>query len=293
MSHVLDRLASRPRGRRLQRALDSTAALTAKYFADRATHLAAMIAYFALLSLVPLVFLALALLGFAGRADESSYLVTELGKIFPTVQISSIVRLVGSIQSNAAALGIVGGFFLVWTSLSLFSVLESAFNIVYGRPNRSFLHGKALALVLLVGSLCLLFVGLVAGSIGWGLLKEYAPGFVGNGAVALALSILVSSVAVFIFLVVVYQLLTNAPLTLRDVLPGAILGTVLLQATFQVLPIYVRWTRELATLQAFSGLPILLVWIYLMANVIVIGAEINWWRGRRREEPLEQVPGLA
>jgi uncharacterized BrkB/YihY/UPF0761 family membrane protein len=52
---------------------------------------------------------------------------------------------VRAIQDNATALGIVGGAFLLWTSLSLFSVLESAFNIVYGRPNRSFLHGKALA----------------------------------------------------------------------------------------------------------------------------------------------------
>ena len=55
----------------------------AKFFADRGTHLAAMIAYFALLSFVPLLFLALALLGFAGRADESSFLVTELQQGVP------------------------------------------------------------------------------------------------------------------------------------------------------------------------------------------------------------------
>jgi len=60
---------------------------------------------------------------------------------------------------------VIGAVFVGWTSLSLFSVLESAFNIVYGRPNRSFLHGKALALVLLVTSLVTLFVGLLAGSI--------------------------------------------------------------------------------------------------------------------------------
>ena len=35
----------------------------AKFFADRGTHLAAMVAYFALLSFVPLTFLALSLLG--------------------------------------------------------------------------------------------------------------------------------------------------------------------------------------------------------------------------------------
>jgi uncharacterized BrkB/YihY/UPF0761 family membrane protein len=50
--------------------------LIQKFFADRGTHLAAMIAYFALLSFVPLTFLSLALLGLAGRADETSFLVT-------------------------------------------------------------------------------------------------------------------------------------------------------------------------------------------------------------------------
>ncbi len=49
-----------------------------KFFADRGTHLAAMIAYFALLSFVPLLFLALAVLALFGRAEESSYLVTGL-----------------------------------------------------------------------------------------------------------------------------------------------------------------------------------------------------------------------
>ena len=48
-------------------------------------------------------------------------------------------------QNNAAALGIIGGIGLLWSSLSLFSALESALNIVYGLPNRRFLHGKLLA----------------------------------------------------------------------------------------------------------------------------------------------------
>src|SRR5438128_5316434 len=114
----------------------------AKFFADRGTHLAAMIAYFALLSFVPLLFLALALLGLFGRAGESSFLVTELKRTLPESSVSSIVGVVRAIQHNAATLGVVGGFFLVWSSLSLFSVLESAFNVVYDRPNRGFLRGK-------------------------------------------------------------------------------------------------------------------------------------------------------
>ena len=84
----------------------------------------------------------------------------------------------------------IGGAFLLWTSLSLFSVLESAFNIVYGKPNRGFLRGKGLATLFMVGSLVILFLALVVGSIGFDVLKRFAPGFVSNGVVAYALSVL-------------------------------------------------------------------------------------------------------
>jgi membrane protein len=268
-------------------------ALFGKFFADRGTHLAAMIAYFALLSFVPLTFLALALLGFAGRADESSFLVKELKRDFPGTSVGDIVLLVRRVQHNAATLGIIGGTFLLWSALSLFSVLESAFNIVYGRPNRSFLRGKAIAFGLMVGSLVTLFVSLLAGSFGAALLDHYAPGVLGNGFVAYGLSAVVSALGVFAFLFSVYFLLTNDDLTLRDVLPGAVFATIALELSFQVLPLFLHFARYNPTLQVFSGPAILLVWLYFMANGIVLGAELNWWWKRRRDTADEEALGLA
>ena len=263
-----------------------------KYFADRGPHLAAMIAYFALLSLVPLVFLALALLGLTGRAQESSYLVTEFQRFFPSQSVEGVLRVVRELRENAFAFGIAGVLFLAWSSLSLFSVLESAFNVVYGRPNRPFLLGKALALGLLISSLVVLFAGLVLASIGIELAQHYAEGVLANLYVAFALSLLVSAAATFAFLLAAYYLLTNERLALREVLPGAVVATILLQATFQILPAYVRFSREFATLQAFGAPAILLVWLYLMANLIVLGAELNWWLSRR-PPPSEEAAGLA
>jgi membrane protein len=270
-------------------------ALLGKFFADRGTHLAAMIAYFALLSFVPLTFLALSLLGFAGRADESSFLVKELKRDFPGTSVTDIVDLVRRVQDNAATLGIIGGVFLLWSALSLFSVLESAFNIVYGRPNRSFLRGKAIAFALMVGSLITLFVSLLAGSYGAALLDHYAPGVLGNGLLAYVLPALVSALGVFAFLVSVYYLLTNVDdLTLREVLPGALFATIALELSFQVLPQFLRFAKYNPTLQVFSGPAILLVWLYVMANGIVLGAELNWWwRTRRRQQDEEEALGLA
>ena len=263
-----------------------------KFFADRGPHLAAMIAYFALLSLVPLIFLALALLGLFGRVDESTYLVTELNKILPSASIGQIVRVVNDIRDNAATLGLIGGVFLLWTSLSLFSVLESAFNIVYDRPNRSFLRGKFLATLFMAGSIVALAMGLVIGGFGYDLLQRFAGGVIANGIVAYSLSALVSTLSVFLFLVLAYERLTNEPLSLRQVWPGALLAALLLQATFQILPVFVRLSREVVAVQALGTSVLLLVWIYVMANVIVFGAEVNWWRARR-VEPLDELPGLA
>jgi membrane protein len=265
-----------------------------KFFRDRGPHLAAMIAYFALLSFVPLTFLALSLLGLTGSADESSYLVTELKRIFPGTSISSIVKAVRTVQDNAATLGIVGGLALFWTSISLFSALESAFNIVYGRPNRSFLRGKAIAVLLMVALLVTLFLGLLAGSVGFDLLKGWIPGLADNGIVAYALSLLVSLFAVFAFLVAVYHLLTNVKLTVAEVLPGAAIAAVLLEASFQVLPVYVRLSSVSIALRAFGGPALLLVWLYVMANAIVFGAEVNACRSaRRKAATLEEATGLA
>ncbi|MGD0273807.1 MAG: YihY/virulence factor BrkB family protein [Gaiellaceae bacterium] len=263
-----------------------------KFFADRGTHLAAMIAYFALLSLVPMLFLALALLGFTPRHGESrKSLVHALNRIFPSTSVGSIDHAVNSIGNNAAALGIIGAVVLLWSSLSLFSVLESAFNIVYGRPNRSFLHGKALAFVLLVASLVTLVVSLVAGTLGVYLLRRYTGGFFSSVYVAQPLALLVEFAGLLLFLVTVYYVLTNVRLTFRDVLPGAVTAAVILAATFQVLGVYLNLvSHDLVVLRALGGPVILLFWLYLMANVIVFGAEVNWWVARRREATAIEAP---
>src|SRR4051794_22447001 len=239
-----------------------------------------MIAYFALLSFVPLLFLTLSLLGLAGRFDESSFVIHELERAFPGTSLNTIIRAVRSIQDNSAALGIVGGAFLLWSSLSLFSVLESAFNIVYGRPNRGFLHGKAIASMLLVTSLVFLFASLLVGALGFEIAKRYAPGFAANSYAAYALSAVVSLLGIFVFLVSVYYVLTNDRQRLREVLPGGVVAAVVLEASFQAIPISLRVVHK-SPAAAIGGPAILLIWLYVMANVIVIGAEINYARRSR------------
>lgn len=261
-----------------------------KFLADRGTHLAAMIAYFATLAFVPLLFLALSLVGVFGQADESSYLIEQLRRAFPAASVENLVTVVEEIQASATELGIVGGVALVWAALGFFSVVESALNIVYGLPNRPFVRQKLFVLVLTAGALALLFVALLVGSIGVGIARHigFAP-----GTLAYLYGIALSSILVLAFVWSIYTLLTNERLRWRDTLPGAIFATVVLQASFQLLPLFVRGTSGLVALQAFGGFALLLLWIYLMANVIVLGAEVNWHLDRGRAPAEEQPAGLA
>ena len=236
-------------------------AVVHKFLADRGTHLAAMIAYFALLAFVPLLFLTLSLLALAGEQDESSYLIEQLRHSFPASSVDTLIR-----------------------------VVESALNIVYRRPNRPFVRQKLFVLGLTAAALAILFVALIVSSLGVDLAGDAA---IGSQTLAYVYGLAISTTLVVVFTWSIYTLLTNLQLRWRDTLPGALFAALVLQASFQLLPIFVRATSGFAALQAFGGLALLLFWIYLMANVLVFGAEVNWYLGRGRAKAEEEPAGLA
>ena len=72
-------------------------------------------------------------------------------------------------------------------------------------------------------------------------------------------------------------------------LPGALIATALLQLTFELLPLYVRSVEGLPALKAFGGAAVLLVWLYLMGNVVLLGGAFTWWSARGRSATAESA----
>src|SRR5262249_50591375 len=190
--------------------------------------------------------------------------------------------LVHNVQDNATTLGIIGGVGLLWSSVSLFSALESALNIVYGLPNRRFLRGKGLAAALMSSMIVTLFASLVVGALGVSYLQHNFS-FANSSGLAYLVSVGVSTLGVLLFLLAVYRWLPNTAVSLREALPGAMLGAVALELSFQVLPVFVRYADVNVTLRTLGGPAILLLWLYVMANVLVFGGEVNWWWRERRQ----------
>jgi membrane protein len=277
----------------LRAAADRVNPVMGKFLRDRGPHLAAMVAYYALLSLVPFLFLTLSLLAFIGHVGSSSYVIRELHHILPGQSVGDLITTVHTIQRSAGTLGVIGLLGIVWASLGFYSALESAMNIVYDVQNRAFLHQKWITFVLVLLSLVTLFVSLLAATTSTAFFDRHAPHLVDLRISGFLLTLAATTLGGFAFLMIVYRYLTNVPLHRGDVMPGAVVGAVLFQVSLQALPLYLRFSGQLLALRAFGGLVILLVWLYLMANIIVLGAEINSVRWHQRREAEVEPPGLA
>jgi membrane protein len=267
--------------------------VVSKYLRDRGPHLAAMVAYYALLSLVPFLFLTASLLGFAGHVSPNSYLIRELAHILPGQSARDLLETVRAIQRDAGTLGVIGFVGLVWGTLGFYSALESALNIVFGVQNRTFLHQKWVTFLLVTVSLLVLFTSLIVTTAATGWYHRHVPHLVDLKLIPFIATLAATSAGIFLFLVAVYRFLTNVELRLADVWPGALVGTVLFQALFSALSLYLRFSDQLLALRAFGGLVLLLVWLYLMTNILILGAEINWWHWSRRQPAEPELGGLA
>jgi len=138
-------------------------------------------------------------LGAVGQASAGSFFVRELHRTFPSTSLDSILRAVRAIRENATALGIVGGAFLLWSSLvALLRARERVQHRLWP-PQPPVLAREGTCVADDIGSLTFLFSALVAGSVGGEFLKRYT-GMADNPVIAYALSVLVSVFGVFVFL---------------------------------------------------------------------------------------------
>jgi len=263
MVEWLDRLQQR------SRAAGFVIAVVYKYIDDQATYLAALITYYAFVSLFPLLLLLTTLLGvvLADQPQWREQIVDAAVDQFPVIggQLSQPEALSGG--TTAVVVGIVGA---LYGGLGVGQALQNAMDTVwavprYTRPDpiRSRLH--SLALLVVLGS------ALIATTVLTGVGKALA-GPVGTAGVvvaSLALNTLVCIVA--------FRVTTVRSLSYRDVLPGAVAVAVLWQMLQWFGAAYIAHVLGSASVtnSVFAIVLGLLGFLYLVSTSLLICAEIN------------------
>ncbi len=230
------------------------------------TFLAASIAYYAFVSLVPSLLLAFIVAStIGGDAFANSLLSATQGVLTPAGQETIVTAL----ESTAGRGGvtIVGVVLLVWGTLKVFRALDTAFLMVYGQTqSASILDQFRDAIIVLasigIGVLSMIIVGVAITTVPLG-------GF------SRLVGVLALPGVLFVVFLPLYRQFPNPPISTRAAVPGAIvaaIGWTLLQAGFQL---YAVNAAQYQLYGVLGGILLLVTWLYLAATLVMIGAVVN------------------
>lgn len=239
--------------------------LVAVVRAEQISFLAASLAYYSFVSLLPLLLLVLAV-GSALGGEALARSVVEQVQLVLTPAGQDVLLAALTNASGRASATVVGVLVLGWSGLRLFRGLDVAFSIIYGTTGqRSVLGGFFDALVALVavgiGVGLALALNTVVGLVGLPLLD-----LLGGPALATALTI------TFLPL---YVLLPGTNVGVREALPGAVFaggGWTVLGIGFRV------YTEMAGTFQLYGvigGVLLLVTWFYFGATLLLVGGVLN------------------
>ncbi len=266
---------------RRHRAVGFPLAVIYKFFDDHGTYLAAIITYYAFVSLFPLLFLLTAILGFVLHGNEhlqQQILHSTLSR-FPVIgsQLGDPKGLTGNTAGITFSI-IVS----LYGALGVAQAAQYAMNVAWAvprneRPNPIKARGRSLLLIGTVG------LGIIA-TTGLSALSSSAEAFgaqIGNGLTALVtIGSVVLNAALFML---AFRVACARDVGWRDIAPGALLASLLWQ-TLQLLgTAYVGHVvkNASATNGVFALVLGLLAWMYLAAFLVVICIELNVVRARK------------
>lgn len=262
MVHWLDRLQQR------SPTAGFVIAVIYKYVDDQAGYLAALLTYYAFISLFPLLLLLTTVLGvvLAGRPEWREDIYDSALAQFPLIgdQLTEPSRL-----SGGTAGVVIGIVVALYGGLNVGQALQNAMENIWAVPKnlrpdpiRSRLRSLVLLLVLgtaLVATTALVAFGRFLGPV---------------GAVAVVVAALALNTGV---LVVAFRVTTTRTLSVRDVLPGALAAAVVWQLLQWFGASYVQHVVASASVtnSVFAVVLGLIAFLYLISTVLLICAEVN------------------
>ena len=253
-------------------------AVAYKYIDDSGGYLAALIAYYAFVSLFPLLLVMTTVLGFVLAGDPGLQHRIESSALSQLPVVGAQLGQPRSIGGGAAGL-VVGILGALYGGLGVAQAAQYAMNIAWAvsrndRPNPLKARGRSL---LLLGTAGLAVVGTTV-------LSTLGASNAGSFGVAVRIAVLIASVlinaVVFVF---AFRIATARPLSVRDVAPGAVaaaIGWQLLQ-TFGVAYVGHVVKNASASNSVFALVLGLLAFLYLTCVTVVVCVEINVVRVKR------------
>lgn len=264
---------------------------------DLFTSSAAM-SYFGLMALFPALLLMLAISNQVAAATE---LLSRAVEVYPGSGkfLRETIRSMSSISPGVIITCVI---VTLWAGSWVFAVIERALNRIWGATSRTFWHGRALTIGMIgiVGVLLVFSVLVTSVVIG---LREMAGRLSPRQAAHYPLLFSVGSVfwqgvfAIASFLitvtlfVIVYRFMPKAEVSLRDTLPGAIIGGLLWELAKYVFAWALNYFHYDQIYGSVGAVVAVLTWSYVSSLILLFGAQLT--AVFHREHPHYPTPGQS
>ena len=223
------------------------------------------LAYSAFMSILPLLTLAFVLATVLGGQQFIDILVQSLGQYAPPTVQDTLVNAMQQ-QRGQAATSIVSFLLLIWSATRVFRTLDTAFSMFYNTTGVKGIVGQLRDTVLVAIS----FVLALGVSVGLGI----ASAFTTAGPVPAVVWPLVLVVPLVLAFLPIYYVFPDTDVSVREVLPGAIVAAVgwaVLQGAFQL---YVRYAGG-SGYGALGAVLLVLTWLYIAGLLLLVGVAVN------------------
>lgn len=269
----------------LQVLLDFMRFIALRFRQDRCAQMAASLTFTTLLSLVPLLTIALTLFSaFPVFADFSSHIKEfALTNLMPETGGKMITRYMEQFAESAAKLTAMGIVFLALTAMLMMLTIDNAFNTIW----RVTVQRSPMQRVLIYWAVLTLAPLLIGGSLSltsWliGLSIGYAKQMSALGVLLLKVVPVILTSLAFSLL---FRVVPNRYVPLRHAIVGGIVAAAMFESMNQVFAFYIsHFGTYKLVYGAFASIPIFLMWIYLSWFAVLVGALITavlpHWRSR-------------
>ncbi len=251
---------------------------------DKAMEMGAALAFYSVLSMAPLLMIAIAIAGLVfGEEAARGEVVGQMRSLVGHEGAEAIQAMLANARKpGAGALASLFGIItLLFGASGVFGQLQEAMNVIWKVPNQkingvvAFLNRRFLSFAMVLGTGFLLLVSLAVsaaiGAIGaqfgklwpeWHLLLKFVNLSLSFGTITLLFAM-------------IFRFLPDAHVSWIDVWTGALVTALLFTCGKWLIGIYLTHAAVGSAYGAAGSLVVLTLWIYYSAQILLFGAELT------------------
>jgi membrane protein len=262
-----------------------------KFGEDRGSHQAIVIAWNLLFSVFPIALVTAGILGLVVRGMDPATVYAQVVNFIPDPQSqSAALTALEGVREQTGLFLVIGLAGLAWSGSALFGAMDEIFAYIYREQPRGIVQQRVMSLAMM-----LIFTLLTALAVSTSFLSTVLrglpilPGLVRSTVFQYA----VGTLSAIVLFGVIYLVVPNLRLRLRQALPGALLAGIAFKVLSVVFPIFLDRNRGINQYgRTFTLLFVLLTFFYFVGLITVMGAELNavltTMAGERRARAAEE-----